>query len=57
MAETIPLCPRLGVQCIDVVVCQGRDERLDVVLEGLAFEAWDLWLVEGEARTCYLEHL
>lgn len=49
MAEAVPLCPRLGVQSVDVVVGQRGDERLDVVLEGLALESWDLWFIQRKA--------
>ena len=57
MPEAVPLCAGLGVEGVDVVVGEGGDEGLDVVLEGLAFEAWDLWFVERKARVCLAKTL
>lgn len=49
VAESVPLGPGLRIQSINIVVGEGGDERLDVMLEGLALEAWNLWLVEWQA--------
>jgi hypothetical protein len=41
MSESIPLCSALGIEMIDIIICNSRAQGLDLMLELLSSERWD----------------
>jgi hypothetical protein len=48
MSEAIPLCPRLGVHCVQIIVRIPLCESLDLMLEGFATKRRLVWHVQWQ---------
>jgi hypothetical protein len=48
MSESVPLCPRLGVHCVQIIICIALCESLDLMLEGFATKRRLVWHVQWQ---------